>query len=144
MIAICPVAICCRYSLEFDIVPMSTTTLLVFHGVIEHWHAKNCLTDLIQFSFTNFCKIFECTQFGFFFFDILEYFRTVKSRGSQEFKNYPGSIFFVKALATPPPPAFQTRYVSIQKWYVFPTLLLKKFLAVLLVGRKPFPAFKWI
>ena len=59
-----------------------------------------------------------------------------RARGSQEFKNYPGSIFFVKALATPPP-TFQTRYVFIQKWYVFPTLLLKKFPAVLLVGRKP-------
>ena len=57
------------------------------------------------------------------------------TRGSQEFKNYPGLIFFIKALATPPPPpTFQTRYVFIQKWYVFPTLLLKKFPAVLLVG----------
>ena len=65
-------------------------------------------------------------------------------RGSQEFKNYPGSIFFVKALDTSPPPAFQTRYVFVQEWYVFPTLLLKKFLAALLVGCKPFPAFKWI
>ena len=69
---------------------------------------------------------------------------TSLARGSQEFKNYPGLFFFSLRPLYPPPPAFQTRYVFIQKWYVFPTLLLKEFLAVLLVGCKPFPGFKWI
>jgi len=50
----------------------------------------------------------------------------------------------VKALGTPPPPAFQIRYVFIQKGYVFSTLLLKKFPALLLVGCGPFLALKGI
>jgi len=43
-----------------------------------------------------------------------------------------------------PSPAFQLeiRYVFIQKKYVFSMLLLKKFLAALLVGHESFPALK--
>jgi len=57
--------------------------------------------------------------------------------GPKNLKTIQGQFFLLRPLL-PPPPAFQTSYVFIQKEYVFPTLLLKKFLPLLLVGHKPF------
>jgi len=51
-----------------------------------------------------------------------------------------GYIFLVNPLRAPPTPTSQIRYAFVQKWYVFSTQLLKKFLAALLVGCEPFQA----
>jgi len=57
-------------------------------------------------------------------------------------KTTQGRFFWLRLLVPPPPTAFQIRYVFVQKKYAFSMLLLKKFLAVLLVGCEPFPALK--
>jgi len=66
-------------------------------------------------------------------------YQNVLSRGPQEFKNYPGLIFLVKALGTPPLLPSKWGMFSSKKGMFFPPFFWRNFP---LVGHEPFPALQ--